>query len=57
MTSAEVEKKDLRCPLCGKARSADYVPFCSLRCANIDLGRWLNESYAIPARESDEDDE
>ncbi|MGB0654206.1 MAG: DNA gyrase inhibitor YacG [Pirellulales bacterium] len=34
------------------------APFCSDRCKNIDLGRWLDESYSVPdaARESDEDD-
>jgi len=36
------------CPLCGKPASLPYKPFCSRRCADIDLGRWLNESYRIP---------
>ena len=46
------------CPICGKPRDAAFRPFCSKRCADIDLGRWLNESYAIPVKvEEDEDGE
>ena len=49
------------CPICTKDSDAKYRPFCSRRCADIDLGRWLNESYVLPttAREDDEapDDE
>jgi hypothetical protein len=36
------------CPLCGRPKSADFSPFCSRRCADIDLGRWLKGGYAIP---------
>ncbi|MFQ5565665.1 MAG: DNA gyrase inhibitor YacG [Paracoccaceae bacterium] len=36
------------CPICGRAREAAWRPFCSKRCANIDLGRWLGGRYAIP---------
>jgi uncharacterized protein len=45
----------MTCPICAKATLAAYKPFCSRRCADIDLGRWLNESYTIPVAE-DEDD-
>ena len=44
------------CHLCGKARTDKYKPFCSKRCADIDLGRWLNESYVVPTDETDEAD-
>lgn len=44
-----------RCPICRKFTIADYRPFCSKRCADIDLGRWLNEGYAIPAIEPPDD--
>lgn len=44
----------MTCPICAKAPDPRYRPFCSRRCADIDLGRWLNESYAIPAAESEE---
>ncbi len=39
------------CTLCGKPASRKYRPFCSKRCADIDLGRWLGERYSIPALE------
>jgi endogenous inhibitor of DNA gyrase (YacG/DUF329 family) len=37
-----------KCPICGKAIVAPRVPFCSERCRQIDLGKWLNEDYRIP---------
>ena len=43
------------CPICRRPRNARYRPFCSKRCADIDLGRWFGETYRIPA-ESGEDD-
>ena len=45
------------CPICKKPIDPRYRPFCSKRCADIDLGRWLTESYAVPARPASEDDE
>ena len=41
------------CPECGKPTDYPYRPFCSKRCADLDLGRWLNGSYAIPVQEED----
>jgi endogenous inhibitor of DNA gyrase (YacG/DUF329 family) len=41
------------CPICRKPASARWRPFCSKRCADIDLGRWLGEAYRIPAEEED----
>jgi hypothetical protein len=38
------------CPVCGKPKAPDFAPFCSKRCADIDLGRWLKGGYAIPGR-------
>ena len=43
-----------RCPNCGKRAVRDFRPFCSKRCANLDLGRWLSGDYAIPAVETDD---
>jgi uncharacterized protein len=37
------------CPICAKPRVERYKPFCSKRCADIDLGRWLKGAYAIPS--------
>ena len=49
----------MSCPICARETDPKYKPFCSRRCADIDLGKWLNGSYAIPAEitEQDEDDE
>lgn len=41
------------CPICGRAASAESRPFCSPRCAQVDLGRWLSGSYAIPGEPED----
>jgi endogenous inhibitor of DNA gyrase (YacG/DUF329 family) len=39
-----------KCPICGRPTEAAYRPFCSRRCADVDLARWLRGSYAIPDR-------
>lgn len=44
------------CPICGKAMVEKYLPFCSSRCADIDLHRWLTGAYAIPVTENDDED-
>lgn len=43
------------CPICGKPRQAKFAPFCSKRCADLDLSRSLKGVYAVPAVESEED--
>ena len=45
------------CVICGKPQSPKNKPFCSPRCADIDLGRWLKGSYAIPAVDDDDDED
>ncbi|MBK5198640.1 MAG: DNA gyrase inhibitor YacG, partial [Methyloceanibacter sp.] len=40
--------KGPKCPICGKPTSQDYRPFCTKRCADLDLGRWLKGAYAVP---------
>ncbi len=47
-------KKAAPCPICGKPESAATRPFCSKRCANLDLGRWLKGDYRIPTEEQPE---
>jgi endogenous inhibitor of DNA gyrase (YacG/DUF329 family) len=42
------------CPICNRPAEAAFRPFCSKRCADVDLGRWLKGSYAIPAAEGEE---
>jgi endogenous inhibitor of DNA gyrase (YacG/DUF329 family) len=49
-----------KCPVCAKtidqvADGQKYSPFCSKRCADIDLGRWLKEGYRVPTEEGPED--
>ena len=48
-----------RCPICGKTfdlEASPAHPFCSDRCRQIDLGRWLKEGYSVPVvRQSDEE--
>ena len=41
------------CPICGKPAAADYRPFCSRRCSDVDLQRWLSGRYAVPAEEDE----
>ena len=47
-----------KCPNCGKTATLEFRPFCTKRCADVDLGRWLNEDYRIPGDEviSNEDE-
>jgi endogenous inhibitor of DNA gyrase (YacG/DUF329 family) len=42
------------CPICGKPVEPRYRPFCSKRCADVDLQRWLSGRYAVPALEDEE---
>ena len=46
----------MTCPICKSPTEKEHRPFCSKRCANIDLGRWFSEGYAIPAPEEDADE-
>lgn len=57
MLSGQRKDYAMKCPICKKdLEDMKYKPFCSKRCADIDLGNWLNGSYAIPAEELDEED-
>ncbi|WP_372887527.1 DNA gyrase inhibitor YacG [Shimia sp.] len=38
----------MSCPICAREGDAAYRPFCSKRCADVDLGRWLGGHYAVP---------
>ena len=46
----------MSCPICQKPADAKYRPFCSRRCTDIDLGRWLKGGYVIPGAAQEEDD-
>ena len=41
------------CPICSRPTELAYRPFCSRRCADVDLQRWLAGRYAIPAVEDE----
>jgi uncharacterized protein len=45
------------CAICGKPVDALFKPFCSRRCADVDLHRWLSGVYAVPVTEDEEEDE
>ncbi len=45
-----------KCVICGKEQDLKFRPFCSKRCADVDLNRWLSGGYAIPAAEEDDPD-
>ena len=47
----------LGCPICGRLAVDALRPFCSQRCADVDLGRWLTGLYRIPAVEGDEEED
>ena len=42
-------KEGAKCPICGKAPTDKFKPFCSGRCADLDLGRWLKGGYVVAA--------
>ena len=44
------------CPICGKPAEERFRPFCSSRCADVDLNRWLSGVYAIPVADDEEED-
>jgi len=44
------------CPICGKPAEPSFRPFCSSRCRDVDLSRWLTGRYVVPGREEDEED-
>ena len=59
---SKIDGAGLACPTCGEAAAPPAEkggrsprPFCSRRCADIDLGRWFQERYAIPAVEGADD--
>ena len=44
------------CPICRKPRAAEFEPFCSARCRDRDLARWLTDGYALPGPPADPED-
>jgi endogenous inhibitor of DNA gyrase (YacG/DUF329 family) len=56
MSSEAAKARPMHCPICGKSAVEDYRPFCSKRCADIDLGKWFSGSYSVDGRVEDEGD-
>ncbi|WPY94325.1 DNA gyrase inhibitor YacG [Limimaricola variabilis] len=44
----------MACPICGKDTVKAYRPFCSKRCADVDLARWLGGRYALPSTDPED---
>jgi uncharacterized protein len=51
MADKKAKISKARCPICRKPAAEAHMPFCSSRCADIDLGRWLGGEYRIPTDE------
>jgi endogenous inhibitor of DNA gyrase (YacG/DUF329 family) len=54
--TASVVRLPGKCPICGRPAVVRFRPFCSRRCNQVDLNRWLTGRYAIPAVEADDPD-
>ncbi|MBL4615212.1 MAG: DNA gyrase inhibitor YacG [Magnetovibrio sp.] len=50
-TLKKAGKKAKKCLMCAKPCEEKYKPFCSKRCADLDLGKWLGDGYRIPTDE------
>ena len=46
----------MSCPICAREAEAKFRPFCSKRCADVDLARWVNGSYTVPSEREEEID-
>ncbi|SLN49014.1 DNA gyrase inhibitor YacG [Roseovarius albus] len=44
----------MSCPICGKDTEQKVRPFCSKRCADVDLGRWMSGDYALPSQDPED---
>jgi|HubBroStandDraft_6_1064221.scaffolds.fasta_scaffold175819_2 endogenous inhibitor of DNA gyrase (YacG/DUF329 family) len=45
-----------RCPICGKPAVPEFRAFCSRRCADVDLNRWLSDVYVVPGKAEEAED-
>ena len=52
-SNVEALRKSRPCPECGRPSTRESYPFCSERCRNLDLARWLNGAYAIPVADDE----
>ncbi len=56
MSARRQAPKKSVCAICGAPQEEPFKPFCSGRCTDVDLNRWLTGRYAVPAEELDEQD-
>ncbi|GAA4223014.1 DNA gyrase inhibitor YacG [Sagittula sp. NFXS13] len=47
----------MSCPICNRKTDATYRPFCSKRCADVDLAKWFGGDYAVPSQDPDDIEE
>lgn len=57
MENATSPDKSPPCPICGKPSQARFQPFCSARCSDVDLNRWLKGTYVIPGKPVTDEEE
>ncbi len=56
MADATKPPTKARCPICKALSEQEFRPFCSKRCADVDLSRWLSGTYAIASTDDDDED-
>jgi endogenous inhibitor of DNA gyrase (YacG/DUF329 family) len=56
MTDQPETRPVRRCPICGKPAVEAFRSFCSKRCTDVDLNRWLSNVYAVPGKEEEDED-
>lgn len=56
LTALRRPKRAAVCPICGRPHVTEFRPFCSKRCADVDLSRWLGEVYRVPVMEQEGED-
>jgi uncharacterized protein len=54
---AKAEKPPRPCAICGKPAEHAFRPFCSSRCRDVDLNRWLSGTYIVPGRDDEAEEE
>ncbi|WP_029014840.1 DNA gyrase inhibitor YacG [Niveispirillum irakense] len=57
LSAVRPKRKAPSCPICGRPVVVEFKPFCSKRCADIDLSRWLGEVYRVPVEGEEEGSE
>ncbi|SFA97153.1 hypothetical protein SAMN05421688_1980 [Poseidonocella pacifica] len=44
----------MKCPICSRPAASEYRPFCSRRCADVDLGKWVSGAYSVPSQDPED---